>query len=137
MGRGAVPTNHPYYVANLGMHGAYAANMAVEECDVLFSIGTRFNDRITGKLHAFAPNAKIVHIDIDTASISKNIHVDVPIVADAKGSNRKDAGVRGGEGYCRVDGDDSGLGAGAPASDEKERKYNAPAGCDRRDQPCL
>mgnify|MGYP000753748380 CR=1 FL=1 len=66
------------------MHGAYAANMAVEECDVLFSIGTRFNDRITGKLHAFAPNAKIVHIDIDTASISKNIHVDVPIVADAK-----------------------------------------------------
>ena len=84
MGRGAVPTNHPYYVANLGMHGAYAANMAVEECDVLFSIGTRFNDRITGKLHAFAPNAKIVHIDIDTASISKNIHVDVPIVADAK-----------------------------------------------------
>ena len=84
MGRGAIPTNHPYYVANLGMHGAYAANMAVEECDVLFSIGTRFNDRITGKLHAFAPNAKIVHIDIDTASISKNIHVDVPIVADAK-----------------------------------------------------
>ena len=78
MGRGAIPTNHPYYVANLGMHGAYAANMAVEECDVLFSIGTRFNDRITGKLHAFAPNAKIVHIDIDTASISKNIHVDVP-----------------------------------------------------------
>ena len=59
MGRGAIPTNHPYYVANLGMHGAYAANMAVEECDVLFSIGTRFNDRITGKLHAFAPNAKM------------------------------------------------------------------------------
>ena len=84
MGRGAIPTDHPYYVANLGMHGAYAANMAVEECDVLFSIGTRFNDRITGKLHAFAPNAKIVHIDIDTASISRNIHVDIPIVADAK-----------------------------------------------------
>lgn len=89
MGRGAIPTNHPYYVANLGMHGAYAANMAVEECDVLFSIGTRFNDRITGKLHAFAPNAKIVHIDIDTASISRNIHVDVPIVADAKDAIEK------------------------------------------------
>ena len=58
--------------------------MAVNECDVLFSIGTRFNDRITGKLHSFAPNAKIVHIDIDTAAISKNIQVDIPIVADAK-----------------------------------------------------
>ena len=83
MGRGAVPTTHPLFVGNLGMHGAYAANMAVSECDLLFSIGTRFNDRITGKLHAFAPKAQIVHIDIDTASISRNIHVDVPIVADA------------------------------------------------------
>ena len=83
MGRGAVPTNHPLFVGNLGMHGAYAANMAVSECDLLFSIGTRFNDRITGKLHKFAPKATIVHIDIDTASISRNIHVDVPIVADA------------------------------------------------------
>ena len=83
MGRGAIPTNHPLYIGNLGMHGAYAANMAVSECDLLFSIGTRFNDRITGKLHAFAPKAQIVHIDIDTASISRNIHVDVPIVADA------------------------------------------------------
>lgn len=84
MGRGAVPTSHPLFIGNLGMHGAYAANMAVSECDLLFSIGTRFNDRITGKLHAFAPHAKIVHIDIDTASISRNISVDVPIVADAK-----------------------------------------------------
>ena len=66
------------------MHGAYACNMAVNECDLLFSIGTRFNDRITGKLHSFAPNAQIVHIDIDTAAISKNVQVDVPIVADAK-----------------------------------------------------
>lgn len=84
MGRGAIPTDHPLFIGNLGMHGAYAANMAVSECDLLFSIGTRFNDRITGKLHAFAPHAKIVHIDIDTASISRNISVDVPIVADAK-----------------------------------------------------
>ena len=84
MGRGAIPTDHPLFVGNLGMHGAYAANMAVSECDLLFSIGTRFNDRITGKLHAFAPKAQIVHIDIDTASISRNIHVDVPIVADAR-----------------------------------------------------
>ena len=84
MGRGAIPTNHPLFIGNLGMHGAYAANMAVSECDLLFSIGTRFNDRITGKLHSFAPKAQIVHIDIDTAAISKNIQVDVPIVADAK-----------------------------------------------------
>ena len=83
MGRGAVPTNHPLFIGNLGMHGCYAANMAVGECDLLFSIGTRFNDRITGKLHSFAPNAQIVHIDIDTSSISRNIHVDIPIVADA------------------------------------------------------
>ncbi len=84
MGRGAIPTTHPLFIGNLGMHGAYAANMAVSECDLLFSIGTRFNDRITGKLHEFAPRAQIVHIDIDTAAISRNIHVDIPIVADAK-----------------------------------------------------
>lgn len=89
MGRGAIPTNHPLFVGNLGMHGAYAANMAVSECDVLFSIGTRFNDRITGKIHEFAPNAQIVHIDIDTASISRNVHVDIPIVADAKTAAEK------------------------------------------------
>ena len=83
MGRGSVPTNHPLFIGNLGMHGCYAANMAVGECDLLFSIGTRFNDRITGKLNSFAPNAQIVHIDIDTSSISRNIHVDIPIVADA------------------------------------------------------
>ena len=83
MGKGAIPTNHRLYVGNCGMHGKYAANMAVSECDVLFSIGTRFNDRITGDLNEFAPKAKIVHIDIDTASISRNVVVDVPVVADA------------------------------------------------------
>ena len=89
MGRGAVPTNHPLFIGNLGMHGAYAANKAVSECDLLFSIGTRFNDRITGKIHEFAPNAQIVHIDIDTGSISRNVHVDVPIVADALEATEK------------------------------------------------
>ncbi len=83
MGKGSIATDHPYYIGNLGMHGCYAANMAVSETDLLFSIGTRFNDRITGKLHSFAPNAQIVHIDIDTAAISRNVQVDVPIVADA------------------------------------------------------
>ena len=84
MGKGALPSDHPLYIGNMGMHGNVASNTAVSECDVLFSIGTRFNDRITGKLGEFAKDAKIVHIDIDAASISRNIVVDVPIVADAK-----------------------------------------------------
>lgn len=84
MGKGAIPTSHELYMGNIGIHGSYAANHAVTECDLLFSIGTRFNDRITGKISEFAKNAKIVHIDIDSASISKNIVVDIPIVADAK-----------------------------------------------------
>lgn len=71
------------------MHGKYASNKAVSECDVLFSIGTRFNDRITGDLNEFAPKAKIIHIDIDTASISRNVVVDVPIVADANSALEK------------------------------------------------
>ena len=84
MGKGALPTDHPLYIGNMGMHGNVASNTAVSECDLLFSIGTRFNDRITGKISEFAKNAKIIHIDIDAASISRNIVVDVPIVADAK-----------------------------------------------------
>ncbi|WP_455718567.1 thiamine pyrophosphate-binding protein, partial [Anaerosporobacter sp.] len=83
MGRGCIPTDHELYIGNIGMHGCYAGNKAIDECDVLFSIGTRFNDRITGKISEFAPKAKIIHIDIDTASISRNIHVDIPIVGDA------------------------------------------------------
>lgn len=84
MGKGALSTQHNMYLGNIGIHGSYAANHAVTDCDLLFSIGTRFNDRITGKTSEFAKNATIVHIDIDAASISKNIAVDVPIVADAK-----------------------------------------------------
>ena len=84
MGKGALPTDHPLYVGNLGIHGSYAANTAISECDVLFSIGVRFNDRITGKVNEFAKKATIIHVDIDPASISRNIVVDIPIVADAK-----------------------------------------------------
>lgn len=84
MGKGTMPLGHPLYVGSCGMHGRYAANKAVSECDVLFSVGTRFNDRITGDLEEFAPNAKIVHIDIATASISRNVVVDVPVVSDAR-----------------------------------------------------
>ena len=84
MGKGAVDTRHPLYLGNVGIHGGYAPNVAITDCDVMISIGTRFNDRITGKLSTFAQNCKIVHIDVDAASISKNIKVDIPIVADAK-----------------------------------------------------
>lgn len=84
MGRGAIPTTHELYVGNIGIHGSYAANTAISNCDVLFSIGTRFNDRITGKVGQFASHAVIIHVDIDPASISRNIAVDIPIVADAK-----------------------------------------------------
>ena len=84
LGNGAVPADSPSFVGNAGMHGRYAANMAITHCDVLFSIGTRFNDRITGELSDFAKNAKIIHVDVDTASISRNVVVDIPVVADAK-----------------------------------------------------
>lgn len=84
MGKGAIPTSHPLYIGNIGIHAGYAANQAISECDVLFSIGTRFNDRITGRIDTFAKNAVLIHIDIDSASISRNITADIPIVADAK-----------------------------------------------------
>lgn len=84
MGKGAIPTSNQLYVGNIGIHGSYAANSAISQCDVLFAIGTRFNDRITGKIEEFAPNAMVVHIDINPTSISRNIKADIPIVADAK-----------------------------------------------------
>lgn len=84
MGKGAISSRHPLYLGNVGIHGGYSPNVAITDCDVMISIGTRFNDRITCKLSTFAQNCKIVHIDVDAASISKNIKVDIPIVADAK-----------------------------------------------------
>ncbi|MCY0866889.1 MAG: biosynthetic-type acetolactate synthase large subunit [Aquificaceae bacterium] len=84
MGKGAFPELHPLALHMLGMHGTYYANMAVYNCDLLIAIGARFDDRVTGKIEEFAPQAKIIHVDIDPASISKNIVVDVPIVGDVK-----------------------------------------------------
>lgn len=84
MGKGAISSDHECYIGNIGIHGSMASNTAINSCDVLISIGTRFNDRITGKLEEFAQHATIIHIDIDAASISRNILVDIPIVADAK-----------------------------------------------------
>jgi acetolactate synthase-1/2/3 large subunit len=80
MGLGAYPATDPQFVGMLGMHGTYEANMAMHHCDVLFAIGARFDDRVTGHIEKFCPNATIVHVDIDPASISKNVKVDVPIV---------------------------------------------------------
>jgi acetolactate synthase-1/2/3 large subunit len=84
MGLGGFPGTNPLSLGMLGMHGSYAANMAVAKCDALIAVGARFDDRVTGRLDAFAPHAKIIHIDIDPTSISKNVKVDIPIVADCK-----------------------------------------------------
>ena len=84
MGLGGFPGSDPLWLGMLGMHGTYRANMAVGACDLLIGIGVRFDDRVTGKVATFAPHAKIIHVDIDPTSISKNIPVTVPIVADCK-----------------------------------------------------
>ncbi len=84
MGLGAFPIRHPLSLGMLGMHGTFQANMAISESDLVIAIGARFDDRVTGKVDEFAPNAKIIHIDIDPTSISKNIKVDIPIVGDCK-----------------------------------------------------
>ncbi|MBI5611651.1 MAG: acetolactate synthase 3 catalytic subunit [Gammaproteobacteria bacterium] len=83
MGLGAYPGTDPLSVGMLGMHGTYEANMAMHECDVLIAIGARFDDRVTGDLEKFCPHARIIHVDIDPASISKNVPVEVPIVGAA------------------------------------------------------
>ncbi len=84
MGLGAFPMAHPLSLDMLGMHGSYYGNMAVHHSDCLVAIGARFDDRVTGRVDAFAPHAEIIHIDVDPSSISKNIKVDVPIVGDCK-----------------------------------------------------
>ena len=85
MGLGSIPYDDKQFLGMLGMHGTYEANMAMHDCDVLFAVGARFDDRVTGKIAEFCPNAKIIHIDIDPSSISKTITVDVPIVGDVAG----------------------------------------------------
>ncbi len=84
MGLGGLPSNHPNFVSMPGMHGSYAANMGMSHCDVLIALGVRFDDRVTGRLAAFAPHAKVIHVDIDPAEIGKNRTADVPIVGDVK-----------------------------------------------------
>jgi acetolactate synthase-1/2/3 large subunit len=84
MGKSCFPENHPLSIGNIGMHGTMLANKLILEADVLLAVGTRFQDRSTGTLDTFCPDAKIIHIDIDAAEIGKNVDVEVPIVADAK-----------------------------------------------------
>lgn len=84
LGLGGFPANHPQFVGLAGMHGCYSANMALSQCDLLVNIGARFDDRLTGKLEHFAPNAIVAHIDIDPAEIGKNISTKIPVVGDAK-----------------------------------------------------
>ncbi len=83
MGLGALPATDKRFLGMLGMHGTYEANWAMHECDVMVCIGARFDDRVTGRLSDFAPNAKKIHVDIDPSSINKNVAVDIPIVGDA------------------------------------------------------
>jgi len=82
MGLGGFPGTHPFSLGMLGMHGTYAANMAISDSDLILAIGARFDDRVTGKIDEFAPNATIIHVDIDPSAISKNVQVDIPIVGD-------------------------------------------------------
>ena len=84
MGLGGFPGTEPEFLGMLGMHGTKAANYAVDKCDLLIAVGARFDDRVTGKLSMFAPHAKFIHIDIDPASISKSVVIDLPVVGDAK-----------------------------------------------------
>jgi len=84
MGLGAYPGDDPQFVGMLGMHGTFEANMAMHHCDVLVAIGARFDDRVTGDVEKFCPQAQIIHIDVDPSSISKNVRVDIPIVGDVK-----------------------------------------------------
>ncbi|MGZ0188364.1 MAG: biosynthetic-type acetolactate synthase large subunit, partial [Alphaproteobacteria bacterium] len=83
MGLGAFPTHDKQSLGMVGMHGLYESNMAMHDCDLLIAVGARFDDRVTGRLDAFSPNARKIHIDIDASSINKNVRVDLPIVADA------------------------------------------------------
>ncbi len=84
LGQGSFPESHPLALGLMGMHGHREVNMALQECDLLVNIGARFDDRATGKTAAFAPNARVVHVDIDPAEIGKNIRTDVPVVGDAR-----------------------------------------------------
>jgi acetolactate synthase-1/2/3 large subunit len=104
LGLGSYDQNRPESLDMLGMHGSAYANYAVQECDLLIAVGARFDDRVTGKVKSFASGAKIIHLDIDPTSISKNVHVDIPVVGDAKevlGELTKEVEYREREGWFK------------------------------------
>ena len=82
MGLGALPASDPHFLGMVGMHGTYEANNAMHDCDLMIAVGSRFDDRVTGRLNAFSPHSKKIHIDIDPSSLNKNVRVDVPIIGD-------------------------------------------------------
>jgi acetolactate synthase I/II/III large subunit len=82
MGLGAFPAVDPHFLGMVGMHGTYEANLAMHDCDLMIAVGSRFDDRVTGRLNAFSPHSKKIHIDIDPSSINKNVRVDLPIIGD-------------------------------------------------------
>src|SRR5204862_5672113 len=82
MGLGIFPASDPQFLGMVGMHGFYEANMAMHDCDVMITIGARFDDRVTGRLDAFSPHSKKIHVDIDRSSINKSVHVDLPMLGD-------------------------------------------------------
>lgn len=113
MGLGAFPADHPAWLGMLGMHGTYEANLAMNRADLIVAIGARFDDRVTGRLDAFAPNSKKIHIDIDRASINKTVRVDLPVIGDCgkvlaqlieawKAGGHQKADLQ--EWYARIDG---------------------------------
>ena len=120
MGKGAFPETHPLFFGWPGMHGTKWSNIAMNTCDVLVAIGARFDDRVTGKLSAFAPGATVVHLDIDPAEISKLRDADIPVVGPLKKAlaelttaigKHRDAGVPAPEAWMQQD-----RGAGATSS---------------------
>ena len=105
MGLGAFPPSDPQWLGMLGMHGTCEANNAMHDCDVMVAIGARFDDRVTGRLDAFSPGSRKIHIDIDPSSINKNVRVDIPIVGDvAEGARGHAHRLEGGEAEGRPGG---------------------------------
>jgi acetolactate synthase-1/2/3 large subunit len=82
MGLGALPASDPHFLGMVGMHGMYESNMAMHDCDLMIAVGSRFDDRVTGRLNAFSPKSKKIHIDIDPSSINKNVRIDLPVLGD-------------------------------------------------------
>ncbi|MGD0191260.1 MAG: acetolactate synthase 3 large subunit [Rhizomicrobium sp.] len=148
MGLGAYPASDPQWLGLVGMHGTYESNMAMHDCDLMLCLGARFDDRVTGRIDAFAPNSKKIHLDIDASQINKNVRVDLPIVADAaktlkemlhvwKAQKRKPDGAALADWWSTIDGWRGRKSLSYKASDTAikpqyaiDRLYEATRGCE-------